>query len=94
MVRMGTCAADGVWVVVVVEVVDVEVVERRLTFRFGPESNQLENHSVGRKVIYWLGPIKLLIEFVSVTWFFVFLALVRKDSFLNLRSVQAAMPRF
>jgi len=52
---MGTCAADGVWVVVVVEVVDVEVVERRLTFRFGPESNQLENHSVGRKVIYWLG---------------------------------------
>lgn len=48
MVRMGTwaAAADGVCVVVVVEVVDVEVVERRLNLRFGRESNQLENHSV------------------------------------------------
>jgi len=48
--------------------------------------------TISRFVVY--RPIKLLIEFVSVTWFFVFLALVRKDSFLNLRSVQAAMPRF
>lgn len=44
MVRMGTwAAAEGL--VVVVEVVEVEVVERRLTFRLGRESNQLENHS-------------------------------------------------